>query len=75
MLRPAEAQDIPELSAAELGAVAHLYRGEIYRRQVAAEARPLSSTRRDENGRRDPDQLLPGPECIARLIVAEGTAG
>jgi uncharacterized membrane protein len=34
MLRPAEAQDTPELSAAELGAVAHLYRGEIYRSTI-----------------------------------------
>jgi uncharacterized membrane protein len=36
MLSPAEAQkdDIPDLSAAELGAVAHLYRGEIYRSTI-----------------------------------------
>ena len=34
MLSPADAQDIPELSAAELGAVAHLYRGEIYRSTI-----------------------------------------
>src|SRR6201987_5134688 len=34
MLRPAEAQEINELNAAELGAVAHLYRGEIYRSTI-----------------------------------------
>jgi uncharacterized membrane protein len=33
MLKPAE-EDIQELSAAELGAVAHLYRGEIYRSTI-----------------------------------------
>jgi uncharacterized membrane protein len=34
MLSPAEAKDIPELNAAELGAIAHLYRGEIYRSTI-----------------------------------------
>jgi uncharacterized membrane protein len=34
MLKSADAQDIPELNAAELGAVAHLYRGEIYRSTI-----------------------------------------
>ena len=35
MLSPAEAQkEIPDLSAAELGAIAHLYRGEIYRSTI-----------------------------------------
>jgi uncharacterized membrane protein len=35
MLSPAEAPaDIPDLNAAELGAIAHLYRGEIYRSTV-----------------------------------------
>jgi uncharacterized membrane protein len=34
MLKPAEAQDLQELNAAELGAVAHLYRGEIYRSTI-----------------------------------------
>jgi len=34
MLRPAEAQNIHELNPAELGAVAHLYRGEIYRSTI-----------------------------------------
>ncbi|GLR89137.1 DUF2270 domain-containing protein [Bradyrhizobium iriomotense] len=35
MLRPAEdTREIPELNAAELGAIAHLYRGEIYRSTI-----------------------------------------
>jgi len=35
MLSPAEAnKEIADLSAAELGAVAHLYRGEIYRSTI-----------------------------------------
>ncbi|WP_024512828.1 DUF2270 domain-containing protein [Bradyrhizobium sp. ARR65] len=34
MLQPAQAQDIQELNPAELGAVAHLYRGEIYRSTI-----------------------------------------
>jgi uncharacterized membrane protein len=35
MLSPSEAQkEIPELNAAELGAIAHLYRGEVYRSTI-----------------------------------------
>jgi len=34
MLQPAQAQDIQELNPAELGAVAHLYRGEVYRSTI-----------------------------------------
>ena len=34
MLKAADAHDVPELNAAELGAVAHLYRGEIYRSTI-----------------------------------------
>src|SRR5690242_947108 len=34
MLQPAQAQAIQELNAAELGAIAHLYRGEIYRSTI-----------------------------------------
>jgi uncharacterized membrane protein len=34
MLKPADQKEIPELNPAELGAVAHLYRGEVYRSTI-----------------------------------------
>jgi uncharacterized membrane protein len=34
MLKPADQKEIPELNPAELGAIAHLYRGEVYRSTI-----------------------------------------